>query len=91
MLTLTTNVEVVKTINHADRQLNQISTFIQQLNVNVSLTTYKGVKWMLILGWSSKQPNFNVDSTLNQRYVPAGLYKLKKVVGSNNFQRSLLK
>ena len=39
MLTLTTNLEVVKNINHADvYQLNQISTIIQQLSVNVSST-----------------------------------------------------
>ena len=44
MLTLTTNVEVVKTVNNADHQLNQISTFIQELSVNVSSTTYKGVE-----------------------------------------------
>ena len=40
MLTLTTNVEVVKYINHADvYQLNKISMFIQQLRVDVSSTT----------------------------------------------------
>ena len=37
-----------------------------------SLRMQKKIEYPPPPAWASNQPNFNVDSMLNQRYVPAG-------------------